>query len=109
MTKRRVENKFDSRPLKVKNHPNFLACRWRATYRWKAFNESYNLALDFILIEGLHAKLWACKVVGIPVVKILGLPSESSGTKCHLDVGLMERHKVYYKGKVVASPKSGPW
>jgi hypothetical protein len=26
-----------------------------------------------------------------------------------LDVGLMERHKVYYKGKVVASPKSGPW
>jgi hypothetical protein len=21
------------------------------------------------------------------------------GTKCHLDVGLMERHKVYYKGE----------
>jgi len=30
-------------------------------------------------------------------------------TKCHLDVGLMERHKVYIGGKVVASPKSGPW
>jgi hypothetical protein len=29
--------------------------------------------------------------------------------KNHLDVGLMERHKVYYKVKVVASPKSGPW
>jgi hypothetical protein len=23
---------FDSRPLKVGNRPNFLACRWRATY-----------------------------------------------------------------------------
>ncbi len=23
---------IDSRPLKVKNHPNFLPCRWRATY-----------------------------------------------------------------------------
>jgi hypothetical protein len=27
-----------SRPLKVKNHPNFLACRWHETYRWKALN-----------------------------------------------------------------------
>ncbi len=23
----------------------------------------------------------------------------SPGTKCHLDVGLMQRHKVYYKGE----------
>jgi len=23
----------------------------------------------------------------------------SPGTKCHLDVGLMEKHKVYYKGE----------
>jgi len=28
-----------------------------------------------------------------------GLPFGSSGTKCHLDVGLVERHKVYYKGE----------
>jgi hypothetical protein len=26
-----------------------------------------------------------------------------------LDVGIMERHRVYYKGKVVASPKSKLW
>jgi hypothetical protein len=25
------------------------------------------------------------------------LPFESFGTKCHLDVGLMERHIIYYK------------
>jgi hypothetical protein len=24
---------FDSRPLKVRNWPDFLVCRWRATYR----------------------------------------------------------------------------
>ncbi len=32
--------------------------------------------------------------MGIP-----GLPLESPGTKCHLDVGLMERHREYYKGE----------
>jgi len=35
---------FDSRPLKVKNQPDFLACRWRATYRWKALNMGYNFS-----------------------------------------------------------------
>ncbi len=32
--------------------------------------------------------------MGIP-----GLPLRSPGTKCHLDVGLVERHKIYYKGE----------
>jgi hypothetical protein len=32
---------FDSRPLKVKNLPDFHACRRRATYHWKAFSENY--------------------------------------------------------------------
>jgi hypothetical protein len=32
-------------------------------------------------------------------VKILGLPLGSPETKCHLDVGLVERHKIYYKGE----------
>ncbi len=40
---------------------------------------------------------------------ILGLPFGSPRTKCHLDVVLMERHKEYYRAKVVASPKFGPW
>jgi hypothetical protein len=30
---------------------------------------------------------------------ISGLPLGSLGTKCHLDVGLVERHRVYYKGE----------
>jgi hypothetical protein len=35
----------------------------------------------------------------MPNVAISGLTFGSSGTKCHLDVGLMERHIIYYKGE----------
>ncbi len=37
------------------------------------------------------------KVAGISSLRILGLPLGSPGTKCHLDVALVERHKVHYK------------
>jgi len=37
--------------------------------------------------------------MGVPTLGISGLPFGSPGTKCHLDVGLVERHKVYYKGQ----------
>jgi hypothetical protein len=91
--------KFDSRPLKVGNRPDFLMCKWRATYRWKTIDEGYNFALDVISIQVMHAKLWAPKVMGVPTLTILGLPLESPQTKCHLDVGLVEKHKIYYKGE----------
>jgi hypothetical protein len=90
---------FDFRPLKVGNRPNFLACRGRATYCWKDLDKRYNFALDLTSIGGLHAKLWVPKVEGIQDVGILGLPLGSPKTKCHLDVGFVERHKVYYKGE----------
>jgi len=32
-------------------------------------------------------------------MRISGLPFGSLGTKCYLDVNLVERHKVYYKGE----------
>jgi hypothetical protein len=68
-------------------------------YHWKALDEGYNFALDFIAIIGLHTKLWGSKVAGVPTLAISGLPLGSPGTKSHLDVGLVERHKVYYKGE----------
>jgi hypothetical protein len=37
--------------------------------------------------------------VGVPTLGISGLPFGSPETKWHLDVGLVERHKVYYKGE----------
>jgi len=72
-------------------------CRWRATYFWKDLDEGYNFASDIISIGGLHTKLCRPKVVRIPTLGISGLPFGNPGTKCHLDVGLMEKHKVYYK------------
>jgi hypothetical protein len=48
-------------------------------------------------IRGLKRKLWAPKVAGVPSSRISRLPFGSPGAKCHLDVGFMERHKVYYK------------
>jgi hypothetical protein len=90
---------FNSRPLKVKNWPDLLACRWCATYRWKTLDKGYNFSLDLISIRGLHMKLWAPKVAGVPTLAISGLPFGSPETKCHLDVDLMERHKIYYKGE----------
>jgi hypothetical protein len=90
---------FDFRPLKVGNRPDFFACKWRATYRWKAFHKGYNFASDLIAIGGLHKKLWALKVVRVPVVAISGLPLGSPETKSHLDVAPVERRRVYYKGE----------
>jgi len=90
---------FDSQPLKVGNRPDFLTCRWHATYRWKALDKGYNFASYFISIGGLHAKLWAPKVTRVLIVGILGLPLGSPETKWHLGAGPVARHKVYYKGK----------
>jgi hypothetical protein len=67
--------------LKVRNRPDFLACKWRATYRWKAFDEGYNFASYLISIEGLHTKLWPPKVVGVPILEFrdshLGVPKQN--------------------------------
>jgi hypothetical protein len=65
----------------------------------KALDEGYNFVQDLISIGGLHVKLWACKVTRVPTVRTSGLPLGNLKTKCHLDVGLVERHKVYYKGE----------
>ncbi len=44
-------------------------------------------------------KLCTCKVIGVLIVGISGLPSGSLGTKSHLDVALVESCRVYYKGE----------
>ncbi len=62
-------------------------------------DEGYNFALDLISIKGMHTKLLGPKVARVPTLGISGLPFVSIGTKCHLDVGLVERHKIYYKGE----------
>jgi len=51
---------------------DFLVCRWHATYQWKALEEDYNFVLNLISIRGLHAKLCGPKVMGVPILGILG-------------------------------------
>jgi hypothetical protein len=85
--------------IKSQESPDSLVCKWRATYCCKALDESYNFALDFISIKGLHTKLWAPKVTRVPTLGISGFPLESFGTKWHLGAGPVAKHKVYYKGE----------
>jgi hypothetical protein len=99
---------FDSRALKVENQPNFLMCKRRATYRWKALNEGYNFALDLIAIRGFHAKLCAPKVAKILIVRISKLPLGSPRTKWHLDVALVENYREHYKGEGGDFPQVWP-
>ncbi len=75
----------------------------------KTLDEGYKFASDLISIRGLHAKLWRPKVAIILTLAISGLPLGSPGTKNHLDVGPVERCIIYYKGKVLVSPKFEPW
>ncbi len=82
---------------KVRNRPDLLICRGRATYYQKALHKSYNFALDYISIRGLLVQLWGSKIIGVPTWAISRLPLENPGIKSHLDVGLVVSHKVYYK------------
>jgi len=65
----------------------------------KSFRRGLQLCLDLIVIKGLHTKLWGSKVTEVPTSTILGFSLGSPKTKSHLDVGLVERHIVYYKGE----------
>jgi hypothetical protein len=84
---------------KVESRPKFLVCRCRVTYCWKALKKGYNFALDLISIRGMHTKLCVPKVMGDLTLGILGLRLGSLRTKCHLDVGPLAKHRVYYKGR----------
>jgi hypothetical protein len=97
--------KMDSRPLKIWNRPYFLACRWRTTYCWKAFDKGYNFASDLISIKALNTKLWPGKIVEVPTLRISKLPR----TKWHLGASPWPSTNYTIRGKVVTSPKSGPW
>jgi hypothetical protein len=100
---------YDSRPLKVKNLPDFLVCRQRATYHWKTFDKGYNFAWDLIAIGGLHAKLCTPKVARVLGVRISGLPFGNPAQKAIWMWPQWRDMEYIIRGKVVASPKFGPW
>jgi hypothetical protein len=100
---------FDSWPLKVGNRSNSLACRWHATYRWKALDESYNFLSNLISIGVCRESYGPPKLQKSQVWEFwdshLGVPGQNAiwmwpswrGTKYTI------------RGKVVASPKFEPW
>jgi hypothetical protein len=45
------------------------------------------------------------KVARVPSLRISGLPFGSPEIKNHLNVALVERHKIYYKGEGVGFPQ----
>jgi hypothetical protein len=96
---------FDSRPIKVGNRPESNVCRWSATWSWKAFKESYKIAVEFIPIGGLSKKLWMPKVMGVQIGTISGLHFGSPGKKCHLDVASAESCREYYIGEGGGFPR----
>jgi hypothetical protein len=86
-------------PQKVGNRPDLLGYRWRAIYRWKALDESYNF---------LHITFWlkvCSQNYGVPKLREaqLGRFRDSQvkilGKKNHLDVGYVASHRRYYKGE----------
>jgi hypothetical protein len=95
---------FESRPLKVRNRLDFIACRWRATYYWKVLDEGYNFAWDLISIGSLHTKLWESQLWEFrdSHLRVFG----------QNDIWVLVPWlgiEYTIRGKVVASPKSGPW
>jgi hypothetical protein len=92
-----VGNAQHPKPLKVKNRLDLLACRWRATYHWKALSEGYNFASKLTSIRGLNTKLWASKVVGVLGKNDIWVQAPWPGTNNTV------------RGKVVGSLKSKPW
>jgi hypothetical protein len=88
---------------------NFVVCKWHATYRWKALDESYNFALDLVSIRGLYTNLWSPKVTGVPTLGILdfhlGVPGQNGIWALAPWLGI----KYTIRGKVMVSPKFGPW
>ncbi len=63
----------------------------------KFIDKGYNYALDLTLIRGLHNKLWASKMIGVPILGIMGLSTWESWEKWHLGVAPMASHRKYYK------------
>jgi hypothetical protein len=95
--------------LKVGIHPIPLRAGGVQHIIGKLLIRTTTLFLTSSQLEVYTQKLRGPKVARIPTFVNAGLSLGSLGTKCHLDVGLMEMHKIYYKGEGGGSPKSGLW
>jgi hypothetical protein len=84
---------------KSQKSPQFPYVQVACDIPLESSRQGYNFSLNLIPIKGLHAKLWAPKVVGVPTIGISGLPVGNPRTKWHLGAGPVVSHKAYYKGE----------
>jgi hypothetical protein len=99
---------FDSQPLKVGNWPKSDVFRRSATWRWKAFKESYKISSNLIPIQGLSKKLWMPKVSGVQTEVVSGLLLESPKKKVPFGCSLRgELQRILYGGRWWLPPSSG--
>jgi len=106
----RIWNLFYSSPLKVKNRPDLLMCRWRATYRSKS--SQWRIQLCFKPhFNGKYAQ------------EVIGLQNRRKPNSRNFSIpnlGVPRQNDIWVQapwpninniisGKVVASPKSKPW
>jgi len=82
---------------KSQESPQFPCVQVACDILLESFRWGLQLCCDLISIGGLHTKLWG--VTRIPTLAISRFPLGSPRTKSHLDVGLVERHIIYYKGE----------
>jgi hypothetical protein len=90
---------FDSRPEKVRNRPDLLVCRQCATYLEKLSTRVTTL------IQTTPRSEVCLQSYGVPkswesrLVRFRDSHAGVPGEKSHLDVGRVERSKLYYKGE----------
>jgi hypothetical protein len=87
------------RPLKVRNRPNFLACKQRATYHWKALKRAITLRQTSLQSEVCARSYAPSKSRESQLLEFRDFHMGVPGQKGHLDVAPMERCRVYYKGE----------
>jgi len=96
--------------IKSRESPWNTCVQVTSMYCWKALNKGYNFASDLTSSKGLHSKLWASKVLGVPISRILGLPTWESWDKMTSGCSLCGQAQIIlWRRKVVVSPKSKPW
>ncbi len=101
--------RFDSQPLKVGNHLDFFMFRLHATSHWSS---RWRLQLCFRLQLNQKSTHKVIKLQNRenPDFGNFRTPTWKSWDKMtYMDVDPVARHIEYYRGKVLASPKSGLW
>ncbi len=82
-----------------------VACNIPLKSSWRGLQCCFRLHFD----QRFAHKIMALQSCRSPNFGNFRLSLGSPETKCHLDVGPVASHRVYYKGKVEVSPKSRPW